>query len=254
MRSRNIKPGFFKNEYLAECDPLARILFAGLWCMADREGRLEYRLKRLKAELLPYDDCNIEHLIDQLLERSFISLYEVDGQYYILIPTFTEHQHCNIKEQASTIPAPDEHGASTVQTRPLTPYPIPHTENPIPHTSGCAKKHHVNPSPGNGSFARFWEAYPKKKSRGVAEKAFMKIKPDEQLLASMIAKIEQAKKSVDWMKDGGRYIPYPATWLHARGWEDEGTEVHPMADKVSETTIHNINVLNDWRPPDDRRN
>ena len=37
-RSRNIKPGFFKNEHLAECQPLARLLFIGLWTLADREG------------------------------------------------------------------------------------------------------------------------------------------------------------------------------------------------------------------------
>ena len=53
MRARNLKPGFFKNDALAECDPLARILFEGLWCMADREGRLECHPKRIKAEILP---------------------------------------------------------------------------------------------------------------------------------------------------------------------------------------------------------
>ncbi len=71
------------------------------------------------------------------------------------------------------------------------------------------------------AFGLFWRVYPKKKSRGQAEKAFKKINPDEQLLASMIAKIEQAKKSEQWQKDGGQFIPYPATWLNAKGWEDE---------------------------------
>lgn len=74
----------------------------------------------------------------------------------------------------------------------------------------------------NGAaFAAFWRVYPKKKSRGQAEKAFKKINPDEQLLASMIAKIEQARKSEQWLKDSGQFIPYPATWLNAKGWEDE---------------------------------
>ena len=70
----------------------------------------------------------------------------------------------------------------------------------------------------------FWKAYPKKKSKGQAEKAFRKIKPDEQLLATMLATIERAKKSADWQKENGKYIPYPATWLNARGWEDEISE------------------------------
>jgi hypothetical protein len=70
-------------------------------------------------------------------------------------------------------------------------------------------------------FETFWNAYPKKKSKGKAEIAFKKINPGEQLLATMIAKIGQAMKSDDWIKDGGQFIPYPATWLNAKGWEDE---------------------------------
>lgn len=72
-------------------------------------------------------------------------------------------------------------------------------------------------------FKRFWGAYPKKKSKGDAEKAWSKIKPSEQLLAIMIAKIEQAKTSQDWLKDNGQFIPHPATWLNRKGWEDEIT-------------------------------
>ena len=70
-------------------------------------------------------------------------------------------------------------------------------------------------------FEKFWEVYPKKKSKGQAEKAWNAIKPDEQLVAIMIATIERAKKTADWQKDGGQFIPYPATWLRAKGWEDE---------------------------------
>ena len=49
-RARNIKPGFFLNEELGVLPPLVRILFAGLWCIADRDGRLEDRPKRIKME------------------------------------------------------------------------------------------------------------------------------------------------------------------------------------------------------------
>jgi len=70
-------------------------------------------------------------------------------------------------------------------------------------------------------FARFWAAYPKKRSKGQAEKAWAKLQPDEQLVETMLAAIERAKKSEEWRKENGRYIPYPATWLNAKGWEDE---------------------------------
>jgi len=113
MRSRNIKPGFFKNDLLAECDPLARILFAGLWCLADRKGRLEYRSKKIKVELLPYDNCDVDGLIKQLSDGGFITTYVVNNENYIEINEFLKHQTPHIKEQASTIPAPDKNGTST---------------------------------------------------------------------------------------------------------------------------------------------
>ena len=55
MRTRDIKPGFYLNEDLAECSCWARLIFPALWMLADREGRLEYPPKRIKAEILPYD-------------------------------------------------------------------------------------------------------------------------------------------------------------------------------------------------------
>ena len=70
-------------------------------------------------------------------------------------------------------------------------------------------------------FAVFWEAYPRKTSKGSAEKAFAKINPNEQLVGRMRAAIERAKTSDQWRKENGTFIPYPATWLNARGWEDE---------------------------------
>ncbi|SEJ55297.1 hypothetical protein [Frateuria terrea] len=114
-RARNIKPGFFKNDLLAECNPLARILFCGLWCVADREGRLEDRPKRIKADCLPYDECDCDALLGELAERGFIVRYTVSEARYIAIPEFAKHQNPHCKEQASSIPAPCMHGASTVQ-------------------------------------------------------------------------------------------------------------------------------------------
>jgi len=70
-------------------------------------------------------------------------------------------------------------------------------------------------------FDAFWAAYPKKKSKGQAEKAWIKINPDDELLGVMLSSLERLKRSKDWLKDGGQFIPYPATWLNAKGWEDE---------------------------------
>lgn len=113
-RSRNIKPGFFTNEYLAELHPLSRLLFAGLWCMADKDGRLEYRPKRIKAAVLPFDDVNIESCLAQLcvkhdpsMDQPFIYVYEIDGKRYIQVAKWSSHQSPHHKEVDSAIPPMD---------------------------------------------------------------------------------------------------------------------------------------------------
>lgn len=104
-RARNIKVGFFKNEVLAECEPLARILFEALWCEADRDGRLEDRPKRLKAEYLAYDNVDIEDLLWQLADRGFIKRYAANGCNYIYIPNFGRHQKPHKQEESRNHPA-----------------------------------------------------------------------------------------------------------------------------------------------------
>ena len=70
-------------------------------------------------------------------------------------------------------------------------------------------------------FNQFWQAYPKKIGKGAAEKSWNKIKPDKELFEKMIAAVEAAKKSRQWLKDDGQYIPNPSTWLNQQRWEDE---------------------------------
>lgn len=79
-------------------------------------------------------------------------------------------------------------------------------------------------------FARFYAAYPKKKSRAAAEKVFAKLKPDEQLVTAMLASIERAMTSGTWSDP--KFIPYPATWLGAMGWLDEIQTEYSTAERA----------------------
>lgn len=105
-RARNIKPRFFQNDELGELDPLSRLLFIGMWTIADFKGCIEYRPKMLKAQLLPYDECNIEVLVTNLEQSRFIQFYSVQGKRYIKIINFEKHQnpHKNEREAGSEIP------------------------------------------------------------------------------------------------------------------------------------------------------
>lgn len=76
------------------------------------------------------------------------------------------------------------------------------------------------PKKTNDGFEDFWKAYPKKKAKGTAEKAFEKaIKKTD--LQTILNAIEIQKTTAEWKKDSGQYIPYPATWLNAECWNDE---------------------------------
>ncbi|WP_320709290.1 hypothetical protein [Enterobacter sp. 302C9] len=114
-RSRNIKPGFFTNDELAECQPLARILFAGLWTIADKEGRLDDRPKKIKAMVLPFDDVDCDALLQQLHQHKFINRYQVKGDSYIQVSNWKKHQNPHCKEAASEIPEPSQNQNGTEQ-------------------------------------------------------------------------------------------------------------------------------------------
>lgn len=111
-RARNIKPGFYTNEDLAECSVWARYIFPGLWMMADREGRLEYRPKKIKGELLRFDEQAAEPLLDELQRWGFIKIYEAEGRAYIQILTFHKHQNPHHREAESDIPPMQSPGLS----------------------------------------------------------------------------------------------------------------------------------------------
>lgn len=111
MRIRNIKPGFWQNELLGQLDFHERLLFIGLWNLADSEGRLEDRPERIRAALFAYDDPTavpVDQMLDSLATE-FITRYEVNGRKYIQINTFQKHQALSTYErkQKSDIPPPE---------------------------------------------------------------------------------------------------------------------------------------------------
>ncbi|MBD8194387.1 hypothetical protein IFR35_23610 [Pseudomonas fluorescens] len=114
-RARNIKPGLFSNELLVELPAFDRLAFIGLWCLADREGRLEDRVKRIKIELFPCDDYDVEEGLARLAAAGFISRYQVAGFSVIEIVNFQKHQSPHGSEKDSTLP--DINGYLTVYER-----------------------------------------------------------------------------------------------------------------------------------------
>lgn len=117
-RSRLLKPGFFANETLTEIQPFGRLLFAGLWILADREGRLPDRPKWIKGQLFPFENVPVEKLLSELETLGFISRYEAEDQRCILVSNFDKHQKPHKNEAPSSLPPPLKSGEESRLTPP----------------------------------------------------------------------------------------------------------------------------------------
>ena len=112
-RIRTVKPEFFTSESVLSVTPLARLFFIGLWCEADREGRLKWKPKTLKFRYLPGDSVNIEKLCAELESEGMIITYSIDDIDYCEIPGFKTHQVINNRERESEIPSRDNDASTT---------------------------------------------------------------------------------------------------------------------------------------------
>ncbi len=120
-RIRTIKPDFFTSEDIIELSPLARLLYIAIWCEADREGRLAWKPKTFKIRYLPADNCDINELCREIVDRGLVVLY---GDGLACIPSFSKHQHINPRETASILPEPsrvDDASARIGDDFPSTP-------------------------------------------------------------------------------------------------------------------------------------
>ena len=124
-RARNIKPAFFLNDDLVELSFEYRLLFIGLWTLADREGRLEDRPKRIKMGVFPADNVDVDAGLAELQKYGFIQRYEINGEKLVQILNFTKHQNPHHTEKGSELPDingvyPDYHVKQTVKKQSKT--------------------------------------------------------------------------------------------------------------------------------------
>lgn len=249
-RARNIKPSLFKNELLGEADPLLTILFQGLWCLADKEGRLEDRPRRIKVEIFPYRELpDFNRYLTELARLGFIERYEVENQAIIQVVNFVKHQSPHKTEKPSELPAkpsgarvtftgPSNNGSLTVKESLIPDSLIPDSlipdssqENTSSDFIDTPELNLTSDSPPDGlrqRFEKFWLDFPgdlgSKGSKADAQKQFLKLKPDDILLASMRrALIAQSRHKRECRSQGqfAENFPHVVRWLSKRRWEDE---------------------------------
>lgn len=271
MRIRTIKPEFFKHDELAALPPLARLLFIGLWCIADREGRLEDRPLRIKAEVLPYEEAPVDPLLNTLRDAGFIRRYSVDGVKVIDIPNFSKHQRITGKEaetQSKYPQYPDvpiltkakRNRGSTGET----PGKEPGSTGETPETTGREGKgkegegkgiHTPSPPAPGGVEAppppqpppltalTVYEAYPRKQGRADALKAIEKAVARGNTLEQLHERtLAYAKATAAWDEADRQYIPHAATWFNGDRFDDDPTtwvrheKINPFQERTPDYT------------------
>jgi hypothetical protein len=214
-RIRTIKPEFFTSEDIVSLSPMARLLYIATWCEADKEGRLVWKPMTFKLRYFPGDNCDIQAMCKEIVDAKLVLLY---GEGYALIPSFNAHQHINPRESASQLPDPD--ASTTRQPRVGT-----RRSRDSDAQGGREGKGKEGKEADASAFDTFWKAYPKKDAKKDAAAAFAKLNPDAETLALMLAAIATKAASFDWTKEGGKYVPLPASWIRAERWTDEGATI-----------------------------
>jgi hypothetical protein len=279
-RIRSVKPEFWTDEDLADLSRDARLLYIGLWNIADEHGRLRGDPRYVKGQLFPYDDDlsreAVDGLVDELAKVGKVVRYQAKGSSYLFLPTLHKHQRLDTAKVPSRLPAPpsenfpDESGKFPDETETGADESVSEAGRPSAQVSAQSENFPDSSQPGadesallyvagsrlqvagsrdnpsappaadetprSPTFADFYAAYPLKKDRLDAEKAFNKAlkKPGvtpEILVAAACSYRDDPTRKPEFTK-------YPATWLNKGGWTDEPS---PPADAPPAASGRHVN-------------
>lgn len=250
-RARNIKPSFFANDNLAELSCEARLLFIGLWTLADREGRLEDRPLKIKGQIFPYENHDVIKLLEDLCNARFITRYVVNGCKCIHINTFRKHQNPHPNEKESELPPPPSTEAvkcnedsisrhvnatddfvkcnKAIGLNPDSLLLNPDTGILKPDVPAIAEKSKDDSpelsKPALDRFEQFWKNYParngRKEGKQLALKQFAKLTVEHQENAIEAAENYRLEQDPQFVKDAFRFLRDKIflDWLNAKGSE-----------------------------------
>lgn len=249
MRIRTIKPEFFRDGTVVELPYVARLVFIGLWCCADRAGRLEDRPRDLQLSLLPGDpDEDVDDILNVLHSSDLIERYVVDGHGYIAIKNFEKHQRITGTEalNPSKHPGPPENHSGNTSEAPTKH--SRHTGRERKGREGKGKEKTLRHS--SPSFDVFWTRYPtrngKKVGRQQASKAWDAMKLDTMAEEIGIKLDAQIAHRDGCMKAGVFCAEFPDAerWIKKRRWEDEvgGVPKPKHRPQHQRETLHEANM------------
>jgi len=257
-RSRVIKPDLYHNEFLTTLPFETRYLAGGLPCWADKEGRLEDRPRKLKMEVFPADNVDVDQMLDQLQGIGYVKRYTVEGRRYIQIVKFSKHQKPHPHEPASALPSPEEGELSTGNPQAAVTCNDPvvtsnEPEHPLVVMGDKEREREKERARAKGKdranerkarkrekendFDRWWETYPKKVGKKRCLAVWMRNNFETDfLIADTLNRIDNDAK---WARK--KYIANPETYLNGERWHDELLPIEPEEETGPIRSL--------WEPP-----
>lgn len=221
MPNRLIKESITTSENVDALSPGAEVLFYRLIVKADDFGSYHGNEHIVKSTCFPLREklkaSQVKKWLEELQHAGLIFFYsDPEGRQYLRFTKWEKHQQVRAKK--SKYPQPQASDINCNQLRANVPViqsnPIQSESNPNTNTNKDAQE-------TVGDFDTFWKAYPKKVGKEAARRAFEKVNIAKIPVELMINAIEKQKQGEQWIKEDGRYIPNPATWLNQGRWEDE---------------------------------
>ena len=237
MPNRILKESICTSENIDQLTSFQETFFYRLMVNCDDYGRMDARPKVLSSKLFPLRDIRVNQVSDALRALSsaeLVALYEENGHPFLQMVTWDRHQ--TIRAKKSKYPAPDINckqmnadeiickqmnaDESKCPRNPIQSNPI-RNPNPNPTRTGAKE------TDTDEQFDSFWKEYPNRVAKQDALKAWKKLKVDQELFDKILNGLSRWKASDEWQRDGGRFIPHPATWLNGHRWEDEVRKAEP---------------------------
>jgi len=240
MPSRILKESICTSENLASISAEAEVLFYRLIVKADDFGLYHGNPKIIASLLFPLSvptERKVASWLSELCKAGLVATYTApeDGKKYLKLLSWDKHQ--NRRAMKSKFPLPSELDNTCTQTETSE-----ENDTCAQMQTDSSVNENVNENEneerkrvtaqhgacGGDGFDRFWSAYPRKVGKKDAVKVWNQIKPDKALTDLIVQGVERWKRSEQWTKDEGRFIPYPATFLRGERWNEyDRAEVTP---------------------------
>ena len=204
----------------------AKLVWGRLAQFAGANGRCYPKIEEI-ASGVALSSRQAKRVLNELVENDFIQVVKPTGKRklmhwpneYLFLdhPCFKSDPKCT-SEGDTSVPSGGVVNGPSKEVTLMSP----------PNKRVIQENHNkrVKEETGVTDFDIFWEKYPKKKSKGTARKVWVKINPGKKKSAAILNGLSLAINSNAWEKENGKYIPYPASWLNAEGWEDEDEETY----------------------------